>query len=269
VSIGLTTMKSAAVAALLGAALLAASACHTQSYGPVPTFSFTFEVPRGGSGSGSGDGSGCVTGSLEGCYDYDHMKAFIDRVIVDFVRPFVASQYPGLQPLRSILYVPSGATGPEDCVTQSGQPAQYSSYSYEYCPADVTIYLGQDAIWGYYQLGDAAPAAGLAHEWGHHIQKGTGVPEPGSASETVVHENQADCIAGAWVDYASRQGEIEYPDDIVDLSDLLDEIASGESASRTHGDLQERTSSFERGVAGGLYGCNSFYPSTPIIGGTG
>ena len=61
------------------------------------------------------------------------------------------------------------------------------------------MYVGQDMLWTFYeQTGDAGPAVGLAHEFGHHIQQSMGVPAPRTAEQSTRHENQADCVAGAW-----------------------------------------------------------------------
>ena len=56
--------------------------------------------------------------------------------------------------------------------------------SYEYCPVDQAIYVGQDMLWEFYtRTGDAGPAVGLAHEFGHHIQSQLGVPLDQMAAE--------------------------------------------------------------------------------------
>jgi predicted metalloprotease len=111
----------------------------------------------------------------------------------------------------------------------------------------------------YSEDGDAAPAVGLAHEWGHHVQNVVGVPQGTSNAESVDYENQADCIAGAWIAYAVEQGWIDYPDDINDTAGLLKDIASNEP-NRDHGNLEERTESMVWGIRNGLQGCNDFYP---------
>lgn len=151
-----------------------------------------------------------------------------------------------------------------------GQPPMQSpcgaidARAYHYCPADRSIYLGQASMWSYYdEDGDAAPAIGLAHEWGHHVQQVSGVPEPRDNIESVNHENQADCIAGGWIQYAEQQNWIEQQD-YASTDRLVAHMASSEP-TRDHGNLQERSNSMNLGYRSGLQACNSFYSATPII----
>jgi predicted metalloprotease len=136
--------------------------------------------------------------------------------------------------------------------------------AYDYCPGDDDIYLGEAEAWSLYSTdGDAAPAVGLAHESGHSLQQQMGVPDPTTNAETLVHEEQADCVAGAWIQYAMAQGWFQQAD-IGTTDKLLETIAEAETPDRTHGDLQERTQSMNLGVTGGLAACNEFYPATPV-----
>jgi predicted metalloprotease len=54
----------------------------------------------------------------------------------------------------------------------------------------------------YTEAGPLAPVLGLAHEWGHHLQT---VLEVKTAS-TPDREQQADCVAGAWLAYENGRG---------------------------------------------------------------
>jgi Putative neutral zinc metallopeptidase len=127
--------------------------------------------------------------------------------------------------------------------------------------------MGQAMMWHLYsQDGDIAPAVGLAHEWGHNVQAQTGVPAPETNEESVNYENQADCIAGAWLRYADQPAQhwLE-SEDAPNVGLLIEDIASAENdPNRNHGDLQERAASMLRGIQGGLMACNDFYPNTPI-----
>jgi predicted metalloprotease len=167
-----------------------------------------------------------------------------------------------------VVYVPSGATGPEDCTDSSGRPVAYSSRSFEYCGAGQIVYVGQDILWTFYtRTGDAGPAVGLAHEFGHHIQQQVGVLAPRNAEESTRHENQADCVSGAWTRYTDQQGWLEYPDDIRDIEALFPLIGSAEGPERDHGTQQERARSFQRGFDGNVTACSAFYPSAPLVAG--
>jgi predicted metalloprotease len=146
--------------------------------------------------------------------------------------------------------------------------ARFSSESYEYCGVDQTIYVGQDMLWLFYtRTGDAGPAVGLAHEYGHHIQQQARVPLPRTAEQAIRHENQADCIAGAWTRYTDEQGWLEYPDDIADIESLFPLIGSAEGSDRDHGTPQERYEAFRLGFEGDIQACNAFSPSAPLIAG--
>lgn len=152
------------------------------------------------------------------------------------------------------------------CIDPTGQLEEYTDQSYAYCPADETVYLGQRALWHFYDgAGDAGPIVGIAHEWGHHVQSATGVPAPRTPDEWIVFENQADCIAGAWTGYADDQDRLTYPDDLDDIGALMRLIGSVEGPERDHGTTPERTKSFIQGFRGGLSACNEFHPATPII----
>jgi hypothetical protein len=150
------------------------------------------------------------------------------------------------------------------CVDPSGSHLA-SDTSYEFCPADNSVYIGEDIAWALYSdAGDVAPATGLAHEFGHHIQSLTGVQAPTTDAQTLVHENQADCVSGAFLGFAHDRKWLEQSDVPV-LKKYLELIASSENdPNRTHGDFAERGSALELGGEQGIKACDSFYPATPI-----
>ncbi len=90
--------------------------------------------------------------------------------------------------------------------------------------------------------GDFAQAYVIAHEYGHHVQKVTGVLQqvsrlqqqnPSRANELQVRlELQADCLAGVWAASVSRKGLLESGD-----------VEEGPNAAAAVGDdrLQRRT----------------------------
>jgi predicted metalloprotease len=94
----------------------------------------------------------------------------------------------------------------------------------------------------------------IAHEWGHHIQYliDTGVTSVPEA------EHQADCFAGAFIDYAQQSGDINPV--IGTLSLQLTQaagdiwwLAPGEPME--HGNGAERAIYFAQGLNGGLVAC--------------
>jgi len=202
--------------------------------------------------------------TLENCFTYDQMDQFLERA-TSLVAEFFDTAYDRV-PRPQVAYVADGATGRSPCTDPQGTPAAFTDQSYEYCPANRTIYIGQNALWAMYdQIGDAAPVVGLAHEWGHHVQTMTGVPAPRTQAESVNFENQADCVAGGWTKHVSDKGVLEYPDDLRDIGGLLEVIGSREGPARDHGSTRERTQSFLIGFRNGLPGCNRFSPAAPII----
>ena len=205
--------------------------------------------------------------SLEGRFSFQTMGEYVDAV-VPMITECTEATWRNMPLPDTVYYVPRGTEGPSNCLDASGRRAFYSSESYEYCPSDATIYVGQDMLWEFYsRTGDAGPAVGLAHEFGHHIQEQVGVPSPQTATESIRHENQADCIAGAWTKYTDERGWLEYPDDLEDIDALFPLIGAAEQADRDHGTARERLDAFSDGFEGGLTACNAFYPAAPLIAG--
>jgi predicted metalloprotease len=194
-------------------------------------------------------------GSLEGCFTYDEMDEYV-AAILPMVQQYFTTAYEGL-PEPEVVYIPSGRAARGYCGVSTSE-------AYEYCSADQTIYVGQDLIWAFYrQAGDAAPAVALAHEWGHHLQFMLDVPFAQTRAEAIAFENQADCIAGAWAQYADGQGWLE-DDDLSDIETLLQLIGSRESRARDHGTTAERSEAFELSYEGGIAACNAYFPDSPL-----
>ena len=198
----------------------------------------------------------CGGGSLEGCFSYSQMDDYLNA-ITPMVAQFFETSYPSV-PLPRVAFIPSGRAAREACGIGD-------SDAYEYCSADGTIYIGQDLLWAFYkQAGDAAPAIGLAHEWGHHLQSELGVPSARTAAQSVTYENQADCISGAWARYAGEQGWLEPKDDLQDVQTLLQDIGSREGPGRDHGTSAEREQAFNSAYDGGIAACDAYFPNNPI-----
>jgi predicted metalloprotease len=194
--------------------------------------------------------------SLEGRFAYEEMGAFLDAV-EPLVARFFETRYPDLPPPRSILLVRRGQALGSPC------GAHYQE-AYEYCPANRSIYVGQDLLFAFFRVGDAAPAVALAHEWAHHVQTVRRVSPPRTARESISFENQADCVAGAWAAFAEDEGWLELPDDFDDAGALLEAIGSREGRGRDHGTSAERSEAFDLGFDRGVEACNSYSPGTPV-----
>ena len=225
---------------------------------PSPDNGEDFDEPFPTEQSESPDPDPSSTGeSLEGQFEHETMNLYVDEVL-PWVVQWVEDTWPWM-PVPDVVYVEEGDSGPEACLDGDGERAYYSSESYEYCPTDETVYLGQDTLWLFYsETGDAGPAMGIAHEFGHHIQYQVGVPGPQTAEQSIEFENQADCLAGAWIKYTDEVLHIlEYPDDIEDIDLLMPMIASAEDegSDRDHGTLDERIDAFTDGYEAGVEAC--------------
>ena len=123
-----------------------------------------------------------------------------------------------------------------------------------YCPPDGTIYLSAP-------FADQAMASGnefawvtvVAHEWGHHVQLLLGIPFSGVASE-----QQADCLAGAYLQDAAARGVVDPAavTEAVRLSALSGDASwLPEDAPGAHGSGAERAQAVLAGYQGGVGGC--------------
>jgi predicted metalloprotease len=194
--------------------------------------------------------------SLQGCYGFEQIADFYDEMTV-WIGEFSKATYPDMS-APSYVYVESGTTVPTGC------NVVLDSSAYAYCSLDDSVYIGQDQLWAFYsKQGDAAAAVGIAHEWGHHVQHVLGVAAAGR-NGLIALENQADCIAGAWVGYIDGLGRLER-DDLNDINAILKVIGAAEGPGRVHGTLAERTAAVQTGLRSGLTGCNSFFPGRPVL----
>jgi predicted metalloprotease len=205
----------------------------------------------------------CAGGELDNCYHEDQMSDFVatgQQMVTGYLTQIGVPS----ESLPSLTYIPAGMTTVSQCVNQDGIAAQ-SDRAFDYCPADHGVYIGQGTVWDSYQkYGAAGPISALAHEYGHFLQAFADVPDPHTAAETIGHENQADCVSGAFIGYLDARGEVEYPEDFDHLGQFLTATASAEGPGRDHGTATERIRSFEQGYTGGLSACNRFYPATPL-----
>lgn len=152
-----------------------------------------------------------------------------------------------------------------------------------YCPSDRKVYLDLsffkelDERFG--APGDFAQAYVVAHEIGHHVQTLMGVSSQLQAARqragqresnalSVRQELQADCYAGVWGHYASREGLLEPGDAEEGLraaaaigDDRLQRQTQGTVVpeSFTHGSSEQRVEWLRRGLESGrVDSCNTF-----------
>ena len=152
-----------------------------------------------------------------------------------------------------------------------------------YCASDRKVYLDLsffkelDERFG--APGDFAQAYVVAHEIGHHVQTLMGVSSQLQAARqragqresnalSVRQELQADCYAGVWGHYASREGLLEPGDAEEGLraaaaigDDRLQRQTQGTVVpeSFTHGSSEQRVEWLRRGLESGrVDSCNTF-----------
>ncbi len=166
--------------------------------------------------------------------------------------------------LPALAFIGSGGGIDSACVDVNGNDDQHDG-SWNYCPTDNTVYIGQNALWdSYRQYRAAGPVSGLAHEYGHFLQSVAQVPQPTIPADSIRSENQADCVSGAFIGYLRDRGEIIHPQDIDSIEQYLTATASVEAPGRDHGTAPERVESFHLGYDGTLAACDRFSPATPL-----
>ncbi len=151
-----------------------------------------------------------------------------------------------------------------------------------YCPGDEKVYLDlgffNELRTRFGAPGEFAQAYVIAHEFGHHIQKLTGVEgrvhrlqeqRPDEANPLSVRlELQADCYAGVW-GYSAEQRGIVHREDVREglraAAAVGDDRLQRESQgyvnpdSFTHGTSAQRMHWFEAGLAHGqMSDCNTY-----------
>ncbi len=252
-----------------GTPSVAASATATPSPSapePPPTTLKAASPAPAGDLAANRDSMYCPQGTTAGCRSYADMAGYFDNLI-GVVTPLFDERYGAAARPAAFYYVAAGLTGPTPCVQDDGTPEPYTSTDYSYCAADRAIYVGQDALWALYGgVGLAAPAVAYAHEWGHHVQTVTNVPEPESPEENALLEQQADCIAGAWAQHAVQAGNLKFPADLGDLNAVMAAVAPPGPGDDVI-PVAERVAAFQLGYTGGLAACNSFFPETPVYTG--
>ena len=123
-----------------------------------------------------------------------------------------------------------------------------------YCPVGNFIAWDEDLMRaGYTQIGDAWVYLVISHEWAHSIQ----AQLPDRFVSPAV-ELQADCLAGAALEGAAREGLVQIePGDEEEIAQTLQAVADDYpwTDESSHGNARQRTAAFEAGVDNGVEGC--------------
>ena len=123
------------------------------------------------------------------------------------------------------------------------------------------------------EYGPATIGIVLAHEYGHALQERIGALDRGLA--TIVTEQQADCIAGAWAGRAAAgqapgvpftEGDIRAS--LIAMIQVQDPVGSDPTGPGGHGSGFDRIGAFQVGFDGGLTACEPLLddplPLTPL-----
>jgi predicted metalloprotease len=204
------------------------------------------------------------------------LKEFVGFVVADVQKHWQQEFARGgktYEPTKLVLFTDATSTG---CGPASSSTGPF------YCPVDRKVYLDlgffAELRSRFGAPGDFAQAYVIAHEFGHHVQKLTGISDqvtsaqqrsPDESNDLSVRlELQADCFAGVWAHTAYAQGELESGDVDEGLAaaaavgdDRLQREATGriDRESWTHGSSEQRSKWFRKGFdSGDPNGCNTF-----------
>ncbi len=132
-----------------------------------------------------------------------------------------------------------------------------------YCPdADVIAWDAVDLLPSIRrQFGDLGVALVMAHEWAHAVQARAGVKGP-----VVFLEQQADCMAGAWVADVRDAGDRSFSVDGAALDKALAGFlalrdqpgVTAATESNAHGSAFDRIRAFQEGMEGGASTCADY-----------
>lgn len=206
----------------------------------------------------------CEPPSMANCKE-ETMRDYL-YYVRPMVEKFFGGKYNGTQKPPGYYFIDKDSKRQSKCRKKNNYPS-VDPRVYEYCSADEGIYLGREFMWYLYdKVNHIVPAVVLAHEWGHHIQHMAGVREPQNKNDpkSVKYENQADCLAGAWIQYADQQGWFEGRggDSITIIADKFRENNGGDLS---HGTPEQRERAMLQGFNYGLGACNEYYPERHII----
>lgn len=138
--------------------------------------------------------------------------------------------------------------------------------SAHYCGVDTAVFIGAELIWSEFKdiYGDMSLPVTLAHELGHWYQDMMGrfdLLEAGE-DETVevvrANEIHADCMAGAWTQFAAENNWLE-PDDVREGTVAMVSYASSYTDARNHGNARERALAYRSGFFGGAESCAQYW----------
>ena len=191
------------------------------------------------------------------------LEAYLTEVLesVDgyWTRTLRASDQP--EPRVSFLWIPPGRSARSGCGAVADENAAF------YCPADDTIFVGEElaadilrgtgrsfpgerAGYGKAQ-GDFGLAYVIAHEYAHNVQQELGLAGVDPRYGVEALELQADCMAGLWGNSVYRAGKLK-PGDVEEAISTV--LAAGDfdtANPQHHGTPEARRASWLLGYRSG------------------
>ena len=184
-----------------------------------------------------------------GSGDINATEAGVAQVVDGFWKKHFTENFPGRQytsPRVAGAYV--GTSGPR-C---GGAPSAPNNAFY--CPAGDFLAWDQNLMTtGYQKIGDSWIYLVISHEWGHAIQNRISRAQVSPAAEL-----QADCLAGATLAGAQRDGTLKKDaGDDKEIADTLTAVADKTpwTNSSSHGNAQQRIAAYNKGTQGGVKAC--------------
>ena len=156
---------------------------------------------------------------------------------------------------------------PGDRITLTGCGLNAGETSAFYCPADDTIYVGQQFAADIHNgvargfpgestgrgraAGDFAVAYIVAHEYAHNLQQELGIFDNRASNAAKPYELQADCMAGSWAYSVYEAGELQ-PGDLEEATNAALAVGDFEVANADHhGRPEERREALLLGFESG------------------
>jgi predicted metalloprotease len=189
----------------------------------------------------------------------DYLTEVLRSVDAYWTRTLRGSGAP--EPRVSFLWIPPGRAARSGCGAAADENAAF------YCPADDTIFVGEELAAnilrgtgrnfpgeraGYGKArGDFGLAYVIAHEYAHNIQQELGLARVDPRYGVEALELQADCLAGLWGNSVYREGKLGAGDVEEAISTVLAAGDFDTSNPQHHGTPDERRAAWLAGYRSG------------------
>ena len=189
----------------------------------------------------------------------DYLTEVLRSVDAYWTRTLRGSDAP--EPRVSFLWIPPGRAARSGCGAAADENAAF------YCPADDTIFVGEELAAnilrgagrsfpgeraGYGKArGDFGLAYVIAHEYAHNIQQELGLARVDPRYGVEALELQADCMAGLWGNSVYREGKLGAGDVEEAISTVLAAGDFDTSNPQHHGTPDERRAAWLAGYRSG------------------